>query len=481
MSIRTFQDLLAAGRGERVRGEFCREAVSAFAASEQVRTALDAEAYYRHLNPTIARAQRMVYTLMGEAVPDIYRPNHKIPSRYYHYFITQEVQYLLGNGVSLPGAGSKAALGPGFDRALQQLAVYALNGGTAFGFWNAGRLEVFPLAAPDAPGFCPLWDEETGVLGAGIRWWKAGAGKPLRMTLFEADGITDYAADDGGTVRVWAAKRDYRRRLEAVPGGEIWVNAGNPDRLPVVPLFNVNRQSELVGARAGLDAYDLLLSGLVNNTDEGNLIYWVLKNCSAMDEEDDAAFLAGLRRTGVVHADGDDGAAVEAHTVEVPVDASEAALSRMRSQLFDDFMALDVKEIASGTPTATQIAAAYEPLNAKTDAFEYCVLEFLEGLLPLTGASGAPSFRRSVIANRQEEISNILAAAPWLDGETVTEQLCAALGLSDRFGEILRKKRAEKTGAVRGEEEPEPEDNRAVEDSQAVESRRAVGVSEEKE
>ena len=30
-------------------------------------------------------------------------------------------------------------------------------------------------------------------------------------------------------------------------------------------------------------------------------------------------------------------------------------------------------------------------------------------------------------------------------------------------------------------EEPEPEDNRAVEDSQAVESRRAVGVSEEKE
>ena len=471
MSIRTFQEL-AAKRSERDRGEFCRDAVSAFAASEQVRVALDAEAYYRHLNPTIARAQRMVYTLMGEAVPDIYRPNHKIPSRFYHYFITQEVQYLLGNGVSLPGEGSKDALGPGFDRALQQLAVYALNGGMAFGFWNQDRLEVFPLAAPDAPGFCPLWDEETGKLGAGIRWWRTGHGKNLRMTLFEADGITDYAEEEDGhggrAVRVRTAKRDYRRRLDRSSGVENWVNAGNPDRLPVIPLFNVNRQSALVGARAGLDAYDLLLSGLVNNTDEGNLIYWVLKNCSAMDEEDDAAFLAGLRRTGVVHADGDDGAEVEAHTLEVPIDASETALRLMRAQLFEDFMALDVKEISAGTPTATQIAAAYEPLNAKTDAFEYCVLEFLEALLPLTGARGIPSFRRSVIANRQEEIGNILAAAPFLDGDTVTEQLCAALGLSDRFGEILRKRKAAaaSAGESRGREEASggiPENGSAAE------------------
>lgn len=458
MGVKSYQDLLAAGGGSRARGAFCREAVSAFEASAQYRTAQDAEAYFRHLNPTIARAQRMVYTLLGEAVPDVYRPNHKIPSRYYHYFVMQEAQYLLGNGLSLPGAGSKEALGPGFDRALQQLAISALNAGVAFGFWNADRLEVFPVASPDAPGFCPLWDEETGALGAGIRWWKAGPGKPLRMTLFEADGVTEFVSDEkngDGSARVLASKRDYRQRREETPGGAVLMNAGNPDRLPIVPLFNVNRQSELTGARAALDAYDLLLSGLVNNTDEGNLIYWVLKNCSAMDEEDDAAFLAGLRRTGVVHADGDDGAEVEAHQVEAPVDASETALSRLRSQLFDDFMALDVKEISSGTPTATQIAAAYEPLNAKTDAFEYCVLEFLEGLLPLAGVSGQPSFRRSVIANRGEEIGNILSAAPYLDRETVTEQLCAALGLSDRFGEILTKKRKEDasgSGAGAGED-----------------------------
>ena len=436
--MKSWQDFLAAAKRSGGRGRSCLEAVKEAAASEIYRTAKDAEAYYRHENPTIARTQRMIYTMLGEAMPDIWRPNHKIPSRYYHYFITQEVQYLLGNGVSFPGTEAREKLGRGFDRQVQKAAVYALNAGVSFGFWNADRLEIFPLCGVDEPSFCPLWDEEDGSLRAGIRFWRLGEGRPLRMTLFEAEGTTDFilpkeegAGPFEGEVRAMGPRKPYSGG--GSPGG----------RLPIVPFFNTNRQSELTGARAALDAYDLLLSGLVNNTDEGNLVYWVLKNCNAMDEEDDAAFLAGLRRTRVVHADGDEGASVEAHTVEVPVDASEAALTRLRAQLFDDFMALDVKNIAGGTPTATQIAAAYEPLNAKTDAFEYCVLEFLEGILSLAGVKDPPSFRRSVIANAGEQIANILAAAPYLDGETVTEQLCVALGLTDRAGEILEKVRSE--------------------------------------
>ena len=445
--MKSYQELLASASQKGGKGKFCLEAVKAQTASELWRTARDAEAYYRHRNPTIARAQKMIYTLLGEAVPDIWRPNHKIPSRYYHYFITQQVEYLLGNGVSLAGAASRERLGRGFDRAVQKAAVYALNAGVSFGFWNADRLEVFPFCGTDEPSFCPLWDEEDGTLMAGIRWWRLGEKRPLRLTLYEPEGMTDYVLHDSGN-GIGTGTGAEGEKVRALGPRRGYAGAENgegtlPGRLPIVPLCNVNRQSELVGSRAALDAYDLLLSGLVNNTDEGNLIYWVLKNCNAMDEEDDAAFLAGLRRTRVVHADGDEGASVEAHTVEVPIEASETALSRLRSQLFEDFMALDVRQISAGTPTATQISAAYEPLNAKTDAFEYCVLEFLEGIFALAGVTEAPSFRRSVIANAGEQIANILAAAPYLDGETVTEQLCAALGLTDRFGEILGKKRTE--------------------------------------
>ena len=217
-------------------------------------------------------------------------------------------------------------------------------------------------------------------------------------------------------MRILRQKSPYRYevlRSEAA-GVEVY-GIGNYSTLPIVPLYNVNRQSELVGGRETLDAYDLMVSGLVNNTDEGNLIYWVLKNANAMDEEDDARFIEQLRRTHVAHADGDDGVGIEHHTVEVPVDASEAAIDRLRRQLFDDFMALDVKEISGGAATATQIRAAYEPLNEKTSRFEYQVTDFLRGVLALAGVNADPTYRRDTIVNQSEELANVLQAAEYLD------------------------------------------------------------------
>lgn len=459
--MKTYQDLLAAGQEDKARGDFVRAAIQAFQAEPQFRTARDAEAYYRHENPTIMRAQKMVYNLLGQAVLDLYRPNHKIPCRYYYYFITQQVQFLLGNGVIFSDMADKdAKLGRDFDSAVQLAATYALNGGVSFGFWDENHLEVFPICGmPYAPSFVPLWDENTGNLGAGIRWWRLEDGKPLKATLYEPDGITEFEEDPedkGKGLKIVEERKVYRYRTESSAAtGTTRTPIGNYDgRLPIVPLFNVNRQSELVGGRETLDAYDLMVSGLVNNTDEGNLIYWVLKNANAMDEEDDARFIEQLRRTHVAHADGDDGVGVEHHTVEVPVDASEAAIDRLRRQLFDDFMALDVKEISGGAATATQIRAAYEPLNEKTSRFEYQVTDFLRGILALAGVDADPTYRRDTIVNQSEELANVLQAAEYLDADTVTRQICGILGLIDDADTIISKRKEEEIGRFSGAEEP---------------------------
>lgn len=464
--MKTYQDLLAAGQGDKERGDFVKAAIQAYQAEPQFRTARDAEAYYRHENPTILRAQKMVYNLVGQAVPDPYRPNHKIPCRYYYYFITQQVQFLLGNGVIFSDMPDKAArLGKDFDSAVQLAATYALNGGVSFGFWDENHLEVFPICGmPYAPSFVPLWDENTGNLGAGIRWWRLEDGKPLKATLYEPDGITEFEEDPenkGKGLKVVTERSVYRYRTESSAAtGVTRTPIGNYDgRLPIVPFFNVNRQSELVGGRETLDAYDLMVSGLVNNTDEGNLIYWVLKNANAMDEEDDARFIEQLRRTHVAHADGDDGVGIEHHTVEVPVDASEAAIDRLRRQLFDDFMALDVKEISGGAATATQIRAAYEPLNEKTSRFEYQVTDFLRGVLALAGVDADPTYRRDTIVNQSEELANMLQAAEYLDPDTVTRQICGILGLIDDADEIIAKRKEEEIGRFSGAEEPSGNDN----------------------
>lgn len=458
--MKTYQDLLKVGENGAERAAFLLAAINQFQSEPIYRTAVDADAYYRHKNPTIMRAQRIVFNLLGQATQDLYRPNHKIPSRYYFYFITQQVQFLLGNGVIFSDMKNKNdVLGRDFDSQVQLAATYALNAGVSFGYWAIDHLEVFPVYDEDLPCFCPLYDEETAELRAGIRWWQMDSSKPLRLTLYEEDGVTEFIrkpreknATKDNDIEILHEKEAYKQRIYTsdATGSEI-VQVGNYEGenhpiLPIVPLWNVNRQSEIVGGRETLDAYDLMVSGLVNNTDEGNLIYWVLKNANAMDEEDDAKFLADLHRTHVAHADGDDGVGVEHQVVETPVDASEVSIEKLRSQLFDDFMALDVKEISGGAATATQIRAAYEPLNQKTSKFEYQVTSFLRGILDLAGIDEDPTYRRDTIVNATEEIQNILSSAEYLDADTVTRQLCGVLGLIDDADKIISNRKEEEIG-----------------------------------
>ena len=429
--MKTFQDLQAIGANEKERMAFVLSAVQDHQESELYKTARDAELYYRHQNPTIMRAQKLVYDLAGRAHVDVWTANHKIPSRLYFYFITQAVQFLLGNGISFGDKETGDALGKGFDSVVQKIATAAKNGGVAFGFWNVDHLEAFSVQE-----FAPLWDEETGALRSGIRFWQLSEEKPLRATLFEEDGYTEYIRKDSEDMTVYKEKRPYIQIVEtSEAGGENIADGENYPGVPIVPLWNINRQSELVGSRETLDAYDLMSSALVNSIDDANLIYWVIRNAGGMDDIDDLKFVQRLKTMHVVHLEGEE--QVDRHQVEAPFEASDAALERLRSQLFDDFMALDVKNIASGATTATQIKAAYEPLNSVTDLFEYQVTDFILGILALVGIDDAPTYTRSVMINQQETIDNLVSAAEYLSDEYLTTKVLEVLGDADKVDEVL--------------------------------------------
>ena len=59
----------------------------------------------------------------------------------------------------------------------------ALCQGAVYGFWNLDHVDYFK-----ATEFVPLYDEETGALMAGIRFWQISENKPLRATLYEEHG-----------------------------------------------------------------------------------------------------------------------------------------------------------------------------------------------------------------------------------------------------------------------------------------------------
>ena len=432
-TTKTYQDLIAIGEIEKDRIDFALQVIAEHKGTDAYKTAMDAALYYKHQNPTIMRYQKWVYNTMGKKVPDVWAANNKIPCRYYFYFVTQLVQYLLGNGVSFTADGTKKKLGADFDTKMQKLATNAQNGGVSFAYWNLDHVEVFDILE-----FAPLLDEETGAIMAGVRFWQIDAEKPLMFTLYEIDGVTEYRKSRDKDVEIVTEKRAYKQTAQITQAdGVIAVEGENYPTFPIVPLYNIGHQSELIGSQNTLDAYDLMASALVNNVDDGNLIYWVIKNCGGMDLSDDAKFIEQLKMTHVAHADGDDGASVDAHTVEAPFEANEVALERLRKQLFDDFMALDVKQISAGATTATQINAAYEPLNNKADAFEYEVINCIQGILKLAGIEDTPTFTRSRIVNVQEEVQTVLQAAEYVDDEYMTKKILTLLGDGDKAKEVL--------------------------------------------
>lgn len=436
----TYQDLaeVREKNDEQDVMRFVYGAIQSHKQSEEYKTAVIAEEYHARRNVTIMEYRKLLYTISGEAVPDNYSANHKLCSNFFFRLTTQQNQYLLGNGVNWNNDDTADKLGDDFDTVLQDAGEDALICGTSFGFWNYDHLEEFNLRE-----FKPMYDEEDGSLKAGIRFWQIADDKPLRATLYELDGYTDYIwgrrADDKKLVgEILHEKRKYILKVATSEAdGEVIYDGENYPTFPIVPLYaNRHKQSELVGMREDIDAYDLIRSGFANDLDDVSQIYWIIQNAGGMDDIDLAKFLDRLRTVKAAVVE-DDGARAESHTIDVPYASREALLTRLRSDIYEDYMALDTKEIAGGAVTATQIKAGYEPLSSKTDKYEYQIRKFLKNILELAGIDDKPSFNRSAVVNSKEEIDIILSAADYLSSQYVTEKILSLLGDIDRLDDVL--------------------------------------------
>ena len=415
--------------------KFALDAIAWHKGSVDYQTALDAQLYYAHQNPTIMRYEKFVYNRIGQKVPNTWSANHKIASHWFNYFVTQAVSFLLGNGVTL-AEQTKKKLGADFDTQLYHLATYAKVDKAAFGFWNYDHVDIFRFTE-----FVPLYDEEDGRLKAGVRFWQIDSDRPLRITLYEPDGYTSYIKIDGEEIKLHEKKRSYKQIISRSKiGGETVSDGGNYAEFPIVPLYNIGNQSELVGNRATIDAYDLLISGLVNNVTDGEFLYWILTNCDGMSEDEVVQFIESLALNHVARAGtGDAGARVDAHKAEVPHEATEVAITRLTNQLYHDFMALKVEDIAAGNVTATQITAAYEPINQRTDQFETCVTAFVNQILKLAELDDTPTYSRSQMSNQGETIKNVLLAAEYLDEQYITAKILTLLGDADKVQEVMER------------------------------------------
>ena len=433
--MKTYQDWLkVADRSEQDRLTFIKTCITDHKNSPDYRTALAAEEYYAGRNPTIMDYEKMVINGIGQLTQDQYSPNHKIASKIFNRLVTQENLVLTGNGITWNNEDTKARLGKNFDRQIYKAVRAALVEKAAYGFWNLDHLEIYEFRE-----FVALVDEEDGAIKTGIRFWQIDNSKPLRATLFEMDGYTDYIYDkQTPTGRVLHEKRPYIINVqESVADGEEIIDGENYPTFPVVPLYgNEMKQSELVGQRGKIDAFDLISSGYVN-AEDAEFLYWTVSNAGAMDDTDLLQMLDRLRKVKATTVDGN--GQIQSHTIDVPFAGREAVLERLEKQIYRDAMALNTYDISSGAITATQIEASYEPLNQKLDLLEMQLLDFIDGILELAGIDDFATFTRSKLVNRTEEIQALVSAALYLDQDYLTEKIMTLLGDKDAVEDALKK------------------------------------------
>lgn len=427
--IYTYQDYEAALAAGKIT-DFIAAAIKQHIASDAYKIATDADEYDRQRDVLVNTYTKFIAEHSGSDLVNATAANNRISSNFFHRLNTQRCTYSLGNGVDFTDEAVKPRLGPYFDRDFYRLAYNALKHGQCFGFWNNDRLVVFPL-----PGFVPFDDEITGVMRAGIRFWRMADDKPVTAVVYAEDGYTRYRTREGSTgydfvetePRHAYITRGQRTRAE---GFEI-TGYDNYSTLPVIRMWGSDlHQSTLVGMKERIDSYDLIQSGFANDLQDCAQIYWIIENCGGMSDSDLQAFLNKLNRDHIATADtkgmGVESSSLKPYVQEVPFESRTAYLQHIRGAIYEDFGALDVSNMASGNRTATEIESAYQPMDENADDFEYQCIDFIQQLLALIGITGetaTPIFKRNRIANQLEQTQMVMAAAEYLDDETILDKL----------------------------------------------------------
>lgn len=481
--MKTYQDLLEAqAKGKKELLSFILDAINEHKSSDMYKVAKEADLYMKHHNTFIEKTVDVIENVMGEKT--IFNPDKiKCASGFFPMFVIQQNQYLLGNGVIFKKEDTKDKLGgdDDFDKNVQLAGEVALHGAISFGYYNYDHVEVFRLVDPNGTCFIPLWDEENGSLSAGIRFWQIDENKPLRVTLYEIDGYTDYIKRRGEDMTELNPKRTYKQRVRRseIDGTEIY-NGGNYPLFPIVPFWgNPEHQSELDCIKSKIDLYDLLETGIAQDEKEAASIYWTISNAGGMDKKDLKEFVENLKLFRAANTN--ENTQIEAHTVEVPYQSKEVYLTRLENDMYRDYMALNVRDISAGSNTATAIKASYEPMNNKADRYEYCVRQFIDSLLAVAGIEDKYTFKRSALINQSEETAMVLSAG--LDRRTTVEHL-PFISVDEREAVIERLEQEEMSrydNAAVDENEPqenisETEGGEAVEIAEQVADKQLNGA-----
>ena len=436
----TFQDYERADN----KTEWLQQALVSYRNSDEYKKAVEEQEYMAGRNTAIQQTVRVIYNMAGLPEPDFTASNMKIQDNTIHRLVTDRCSYSLGNGVSFPGRHKeikdgktifvdqvKALLGNKFDRALKKTAYWALSNSSAYLYVHMGRRKPeWQYTLFKKTEFLPLYDEETGDLRGGIRFWSIDWGKrPITAVLYLEEGYIRYkTGTDEYSLSALKQDGDLQPYIETVQTSEAFgeevVGSESLTRLPIFPLYSGEmRNSALDRLKDTIDATDMVLSGFVNDIHDIPQVYWLISGAMGMSENDKRQLLDRLILQHMAVVDGEN-SNIQGFTQDIPYEAREKCLDRLHNKMYEKYGGFDVHTIEAGA-TNDHIDAGYWPMDEEADDFEYEIIDFVQSILEMMGVTEGttPLFKRNRVSNQYQQTQMVMLAAPNLDDQTILEKL----------------------------------------------------------
>jgi len=323
-------------------------------------------------------------------VVDPYASNEQLPSGFVKTIVKQKVNYLINNNMTLTDQEDDVTeLFPSWKKELKQLATKVSY--DIYGAWQLyiqdGELKKKFISGKQ---LYPVFNEDDQLIAV-ARFYKSD--DENKAIVYDNKIETHYKVEQNEWV---IEKQEPILKLRNTIGDD--VVAENAVELPAPPfafLFNNDEwRNDIQPIKKNIDVYDKVDSDFANNIIDFQEIYHTLKNYQGQDLAEFNQQLKMLKTVPV----GEDGE-FKTHMAEVPVKAKQTYLEIKRKDIFENAMAVDLKEIAAGNSTVVAIKAMFEALNMKASDFEQELQDFWQTFLMLTNFFNAQLNNNLVLDN----------------------------------------------------------------------------------
>ena len=421
------------------------------------------EDYFRQRNTAIMERKKLMCLQDGTVTENYFAANHKLPSGFFPQIIKQEVNYLIGNGVSWVDADEQGQEldayfdtddGTGFEEHAKEMMLNARKKGEAWAYaYKEGNALKF--ASVPAEQTAPYYDD-MGRLKLMIRTYRTS--DKLVMLVYDDTVIKRY--EKASTDKDYEYLGDYGHYTEysTINGNIIEEIPHGFGQVPWFPLYSDDEgMSALYPLKLKIDTYDVIESDFANNITDFQEIFYTLKGYQA-DPGELAKFMHQLKTVKAmpIPADGD----IKPEQFDVPTEARETFLKRLKDGIYADGMAVDFSTVAGGSITNVVMQAMITNLDVKCNDIEMQLRLYVNRLIRfinrIDGKSYTSLFRldRSLPMNYLELSERIEKA---LQGGYISKQSAAEASLLELDWETELERMAAETSPYTLDDLPEEE------------------------